>query len=182
LEAAFRPDVVGGPFQAIVAKNGLPNGPLPTLVLKVRGDSGNLQIEQFDKSNVLKDVQSTAALSPGQWYAAAAVNDGTTMSLYLRGQSDPDYVLQGSVAVNGALYQGTADDWDKPWSIGRTVFGGSGDGNPADWFDGIIDEVRLTNRALSTSEFLFQPVPEPQTIALIVIGIAGWVAARRRGH
>jgi hypothetical protein len=177
LEAAFRPDSVnfpGGPFQAIVAKNGVPSGSLPTLALKVRGDNGRLQIEEYDKSGTLKDVQSTAALSAGQWYAAAVVNDGSTLSLFLRSESDLDYVLQGSVAVNGALYQG-ADDWDRPWSIGRSVFGGGlgDDGGPADWFDGIIDEVRLTNQVLSPSEFLFLPVPEPGALLLAGVGICG---------
>ena len=51
--------------------------------------------------------------------------------------------------MSGALYQGTADDWDHAWSIGRSVFGGGGDGTPADWFGGIIDEVRLSNRVLA---------------------------------
>lgn len=177
IEAAFRPNAVDA-FQAIVAKNGLPGGSLPTLALKVRGDNGNLHVEQYDKAGSLVGVQSTSSLTSGQWYAAAAVNDGTNLSLYLLGESNTDYVFQGSTPVNGALYQGTADDWDKPWSIGRAVFGGSGDGNPADWFNGIIDEVRLTNRALDTSEFLFKPVPEPQTFALAAVALVGLTGGR----
>lgn len=183
LEAAFKPDLVGGPFQAIVAKNGLPpaSGGLPTLVLKVRGDNGNLQVEQFDKAGAQKSVQSSSPLTAGEWYAAAAVNDGTNLSLYLRRQSDIDYVLQGTIPVSGALYQGTADDWDMPWSIGRAIFGGSGDGNPADWFDGLIDEARLTNRALTPTEFLFAPVPEPASLAIVGLAFGGF-AARFRGR
>src|SRR5262249_22077112 len=45
------------------------------------------------------------------------------------------------------------DDWDKTWSIGRGFYNTS----PADWFNGVIDEVRLTNSALSPNDFLFSP-------------------------
>ena len=58
--------------------------------------------------------------------------------------------------TGGALYQGddpNNPDWDRPWTIGRGEFGGG----PADFFDGIIDEVRLSNTALSPSQFLFAP-------------------------
>src|SRR5690606_32044597 len=85
IEAAFRPDTVGGgAYQGIIAKEGsAPGTMLPTLTMKVRGDNSNLQFEQFDLTGVARQVQSTAPLVAGEWYAAAAVNDGTTLSLYL---------------------------------------------------------------------------------------------------
>jgi len=177
LEAAFRPDIVGGgSYMGIVSKEGMPpQGPEPTLALKVRGDSGNLQIELIDQEGTRRDVQSTAPLTAGQWYAAAAVNDGSTLSLYLNDGSG--YVLQGSTSVSGALYQGgTENSWDRNWTIGRAAYN---DG-PADWFDGIIDEVRLSNSALAPSEFLF--VPEPSTVALAILALIGGMglAIRRR--
>jgi hypothetical protein len=175
LEAAFRPDVVGGPFQGIVAKEGQPNGPLPTLALKVRGDSGNLQIEQFDQTGTARSVESASPLVAGNWYAAAVVNDGQSLSLYLN--DGAGYVLQGSTAVSGALYQGAGNDnWDHAWTIGRAAFNGS----PADWFDGIVDEVRLTNRVLGTNEFLFAPIPEPSSAVLIAAALAGFALRARR--
>ena len=183
VEAAFQPGTVSfpnGPFQAIVAKDGLPAGTLPTFTLKVRGDDGTLQVEQYDGAGTLKNVKSTAPLAAGTWYAAAAVNDGTTLSLYLRSGSDSDYVFEGSTPVSGDLYQGTADDWDHAWSIGRSVFGGGGDGTPADWFGGIIDEVRLSNRAVAPSEFLFAPVPEPSCVALLACAFVGLAIGGRR--
>jgi hypothetical protein len=75
------------------------------------------------------------------------------------------YQLEGNVPVDGALFQGLDRDnadWDYNWSVGRAVFGGvNGDGTPnkggapADWFNGLIDEVRLTKSALTPAQFLF---------------------------
>jgi Concanavalin A-like lectin/glucanases superfamily len=170
VEAAFRPNSVVA-FQAIVGKEGRPalgklGGTFPenlqTFVLKVRGDDSKLQVEQWDGGAVTSaadnpQVSSLAALQPEKWYYAAAVSTATTLSLYLRSETDPGYTLQGSIALTGgALYQGddpNNPDWDRPWTIGRGEFGGG----PADFFDGIIDEVRLSNTALSPSQFLFAP-------------------------
>jgi hypothetical protein len=70
------------------------------------------------------------------------------------------YQLQGQIPLTGgALYQGddpNNPDWDRPWVVGRAEFGGG----PADWFDGIIDEVRISNTALTPSQFLFAPPAE----------------------
>jgi hypothetical protein len=137
---------------------------LPTLALKVRGDgdpdAGKLSFEQFDGAGNFKSVTSTAALTLGEWYYAAVVNDGSTLSLYLDSGDENGYVLQAQTAVNGALYQGADPEnpsWDHNWTVGR----GQYNGNPTDFFLGMIDEVRLTNTALHPSQFLFAPPSAP---------------------
>jgi hypothetical protein len=169
LEAAFRPGNLGF-FQAIVAKEGRPVGgdtdigKLPTLELKIRGDDNKLQIEQFDGAKALKSVSSINPMNVGQWYYAAVVNDGAQLSLYLDSTDGQGYQLQGAVPVDHALYQGDngygADphpDWSNSWTIGRGQFNGS----PADFYQGVIDEVRLSNTALSPTNFLFAPAVDP---------------------
>lgn len=134
---------------------------LPTLALKTRGalvegdpDAGKLAIELFDGAGQAKSIMSAAPIEVGQWYYAAVVNDGSTMSLYLDSNDNNGYVLQGQTDVNGALFQGfdpENPDWNYNWTVGR----GQYNGGPADFFLGIIDEVRLSNTALSPSQFLF---------------------------
>jgi hypothetical protein len=181
LEAAFSVFDVSS-FRTIIAKEGLPGtemgsldpvvASLPTMALKVRGpqfegdpDQGKLQIELFDGSGALKSINSGAALQLGEWYYAAVVNDGTTLSLYLDENDGNGYELEGSIPVNGALYQGpnyNNADWDKAWSIGKGVYGYSSqfeNGIPADFFNGLIDEIRLTNEALAVEDFLFYQEP-----------------------
>jgi hypothetical protein len=120
-------------------------------------------------------VESIAPINAGQWYYAAAVDNGSTLSLYL--DSGSGYQLQGSVPITGALFQGVPANplWDASWTVGRGQYGG----NPTDWFDGIIDEVRLTNSALAPSQFEFAPagggasvaVPEPTAAAVIALAL-----------
>jgi hypothetical protein len=184
LEAAFMPRSIDR-YQVIVGKDGKPNPALneQTLALKMRGDTNELQIELIDDSNTLHGVRSNGPLAANQWYYAAVVNTGTSLSLYLDRNDGNGYVLQGTDpnALVGALWQGYAanSSTDKSWTIGR----GMHNDMVTDWFDGVIDEVRLTNRVLSPSEFLFAPIPEPASGLLVLIGVLGvtWrVRSQRR--
>lgn len=173
-------------YAAIVGKEGQPAGsrPVQTFVVKTRGDNSRLQVELYDGNGTEKQVSSTSAVSANQWYYFAAVNNGSTLSLYLNSNNGQGYVLQGSVAVTGALFQGVPANplWDASWTVGRGQYAG----NATDWFDGIIDEVRITNSALAPSQFLFAPagtasavVPEPTAVGLCVVGIVALVGRRR---
>ncbi len=116
------------------------------------------------------------------WYSMAGVSDGSTLSLYLRDidagggwslLASTDLTASGS--TNTALTNGAGDggDWDAGnFSLGRGLYN-SGHGDRA-W--GFIDEVRISDTALDTSEFL-AVVPEPSTVAL---GLLGGLALLRR--
>jgi len=188
VEAAFNTNNPAR-FAAIVGKEGQPAGsrPVQTFVLKTRDDNSALQVELYDGNGVERQVSTNPTTNPlhaGQWYYAAVVDDGSLLSLYL--DSGSGYQLQGSTAVTGALFQGVPSNplWDASWTVGRGQFGG----NPTDWFDGMIDEVRITNSVLTPSQFEFAPagggasafVPEPGTATLFTLAIMSFAANIRK--
>lgn len=110
----------------------------------------------------------------GKWYSMAGVSDGTMLSLYLNDiaggvgyqlVAQTDLTLQGS--SNRALTPGlgSGGDWTAgSFSVGRGLYNG-GHGDRA---YGFIDEVRLSDSALTPDQFLL--VPEPSTMALVLLG------------
>ncbi|MGC3959721.1 MAG: PEP-CTERM sorting domain-containing protein [Verrucomicrobiota bacterium] len=118
------------------------------------------------------------------WYSIAGVSDGSKLSLYLRNlttlsgwnliaQTD----LTGSGSSNTALSAGTGDggDWDAGnFSVGRGLYAG-GHGDRA-W--GYIDEVRISDTALGTADFVM--VPEPTAATLLGLGFGAVAFLRRR--
>jgi hypothetical protein len=159
-------------FQAIVAKEGRPGlgrglgfiENLPTFAVKTRppGDPGDfrqgrLQVEMWDGAGNITDIVSNNTLTTDHWYYFAVVSDGTTLRLYLDSNDGMGYLQQGmDNPISGALYQGPDPQnpsWDNSWTVGRGQFAG----NPSDFFDGRLDEIRITNSALAPSQFLFAP-------------------------
>ncbi|HOQ84658.1 MAG TPA: hypothetical protein PLQ89_02975 [Phycisphaerae bacterium] len=97
----------------------------------------------------------------GRWYHVAAVSNGHLLSLYLNdvaAGTGYQLVAQTNMTLSGspntALTAGTGDggDWDAGnWSVGR----GLHNGNHVDRFYGFIDEVRISDTAMTPSQFLF---------------------------
>ncbi len=162
----------------------LPNNGLAIKYCDVSGywhevTSGTNQVQGFDwGSNPNGDGVP--------WQAAAAVCDGETLSLYykvIEGDgatwsyqfvNQIDLTLSGS--PNTALTPGTGDggDWDAGnFTVGRGLYAG-GHGDRA---YGFIDEVRISDEALSPSQFLF--VPEPGASVLALLSLLGCLRRRR---
>lgn len=81
-----------------------------------------------------QDTRGTAQLATGTWTHVAATWNGTTLTLYINGS------VASSKAVGGTLLNSTG-----PLSIGgNNVWG--------EWFNGLLDEVRVYRRALSAAE------------------------------
>ena len=106
-----------------------------------------------------------------------AVSDGSTLSLYIRdATANGDWVLiaQTDMTLSGspntALTMGTGDggDWNAgDWTVGRGLYNGA----HGDRAKGFIDEVRISDSALTISEFL---LAEPlQTIIFVDDNAAG---------
>ncbi len=131
----------------------------------------------------------------GVWHNIAATSDGDTLSLYLHNGDEYELIAQTDLTASGspntALTDGlngspggadilgdtfwTAGDW----SVGRGMYAGG----HADRAFGFIDEVRLSNIALSPSQFLLSP--EPGSIAIwamlgLALGGVGYFRMRRK--
>ena len=74
----------------------------------------------------------------GTWYKVAFTFDGNWAKMYINGQ------LVGSVAKTDSFTPNTS-----PLLIGKIISPAQGG---EDWFNGVVDEVRIYNRALTTSE------------------------------
>ena len=105
-------------------------------------DSGSdrylrMRIKAGGTTTTLAD--SSVNLSPGQWYLATATYDNASgaMKLYLDGSE----VASGTHAVGGALDTSSA----VPVAIGAN-------GSAERFFDGILDDVRIYDRALGADE------------------------------
>ena len=88
------------------------------------------QVYQGKELNAL----GSSGLPLNAWTFLAATYDGTTLRLYVNGSQVGNIVVGGAIDVsNGALHIG-----------GDSVWG--------EWFQGLIDNVRIYNRPLSGSE------------------------------
>ena len=114
--------------------------------------------------NVNGLVNGVSPINDGEWHHIAFVRDAETdeVKLYI------DYVLDAVDADDTILGSFNTRDI----RIGESNGGG--------WqFGGDIDFVRITSAALDPDRFV-QPIPEPATLALLGIGLAGAALRRRR--
>ena len=81
------------------------------------------------------DLFGNRNVNDGQWHHIAATYDGSTMSIYVDG------TLDASQSASGVINQNTL-----PLDLGANS------GSPGLMFSGLIDEVSLYNRALSSDE------------------------------
>jgi hypothetical protein len=99
-------------------------------------------------------IAAEPVVEANHWYHLAATSDGRTLRLYVDALDGRGYLLRAAedLPEQGSTALGKGEDGAE-WSIGR----GWGGSHPGETFQGLIDEVRISDAALSPAEFLFAP-------------------------
>ncbi|MCP5096231.1 MAG: LamG domain-containing protein, partial [Chloroflexi bacterium] len=106
---------------------------------------GSNQTISFGTSGLSNgDMCSNATFDDGQWHHVVAVYDGSTKSLYVDGALDKSEAVTGSINTN-----------DYPVMIGNNAQ------KMSRYFDGLIDEVRIYDKALSADEITALALASP---------------------
>ena len=130
IEAWVRPTAVGSLWRTVLFKE----QPSSLIYALYAGDgAGRPAADVFTTAD--RGVSGTAITALNAWTHLASTYDGTTLRLYVNGVQAATRAVTGSIkASTGVLRIGGNGTW--------------GD----EWFAGLIDEVRLYNRALSAAE------------------------------
>ncbi len=129
LEAWVRPSVLGG-WRTVLLKE-RPGGLV--YALYSNEDGNRPSVHSFIAASEF-DTRGTAQVAANTWTHIAATYDGLNLRLYINGTQASSRALSGGMSAStGALRIGGNQIWPE-------------------WFSGMIDEVRVYNRALSAVE------------------------------
>lgn len=123
MSAWIKPNVTNVSYQTLVGKE---------LDYKLDLDSGG-KVNFLLGNSWGRNFASDTSLVAGNWYHIVATYDGTNKKMYINGSWDKTVASTGNISGNS--YQ---------FNIGQR--------NSDDYFNGIIDEVRIYNRALTQAE------------------------------
>ena len=176
MEATFKARDIDH-WQVVLGKDGKPGaGAEQTFSFKLAPSAESFGIRCLVIKNDLNfDFIDTVDIMADEWYSIAATYDNSEFKVFLKGESDADYVLQGSLTRTEGIMLGNAS-FGGTWTVGRGMW----DSNPSDFFNGEIDEVRISDTALDPSEFI--AIPEPGTLGLFGLlgGAMLWIRKRSR--
>lgn len=180
VELAFNMHSIGG-FQALLGKDGKPTASvIPPFKVLVRGDDfpnaipNQLFVEWIDGDGDGHFIASGETVAANAWNHMAFVLTASSAELYLANESG-GYRLLASLSGQDFAGPGGEVLINDPtnFSIGRGMF----NNGVADWSNALIEEIRISDAALSASDFLF--VPEPSAVILAATGLA---IVRRQGR
>lgn len=177
IELAFRMHSVGnGARQAVFGKDGKPLGdapgeddsPVPAFKVFIRNDDfpgaipNQIFVEWVDGDGTLNSdvhfLSSGFTTVPDQWYHLAITRTATDAELWIAAETGPYELVD---AISGADFAGPDGRIEvaepAAYSIGRGMF----DNAVADWADALIDEVRISDVALTPDQFLFVAAEDP---------------------
>jgi hypothetical protein len=133
VSAWVRLDSADGAFQTVVSEDGDTNS---AFFLQYSGADQRWAFSYVGARALATDVGKPEV---GRWYHLVGVRDTTasTLTVYVDGKAE------GSTSVLAS-----ADDATGVLAVGRGKFGG----NPVDYLNGSVDDVRVYDRALSAAE------------------------------
>ena len=109
--------------------------------MQIRNDGGLYFIWQIDASNHMTCWTAAGLISIGGWHHIALTQTGTAFAKqYVDGVLYPNTTVETLVDGGGMARESLV-----------TVFGRNGD-DPANYADGILDDMRIYDRVLSAAE------------------------------
>jgi hypothetical protein len=162
VELAFNMHTIGG-YQALFGKDGKPLGDsdVPPLKIMVRGDEfpndipNQLFVEWIDGNGAIHHLAGGETVAAGEWNHVAFTLTATDAQLWVAGETGP-YELKHSIT---GMFDGPTGDVLTLLGTSYTVGRGAWAGNVADWSDALIDEIRVSDDALTPDQFLFETAP-----------------------
>lgn len=143
LEASIKPARLGE-YQTFLAKDAQDKTGDSVLRLGVTPD-GHIEIRYTSLRGEAVSAVSATVTTPGKWYNTAATFDGREARLYIDKLDGKGYELECRVSAKSPALG------KSPWTVGR----GMKAGKPAEQFSGLIDEIRISRKALVPKSFLF---------------------------
>jgi len=167
LEASIRPDEIK---QSVIARKfdnatSSPNVNDDGYWLDLRSD-GKVTFHVGQSGTVFTEVDTGAgSIQTGNWYRVAGVWDGSTAKIF----------LDGTQIGPGASYTGVLNNTEGALGIGGLVRHNNGS-NTGQFFNGLIDEVRISDVALSPNQFLKPPAASG--VVTFQEGVDGYAGTR----
>lgn len=170
IELSFKLNVLDG-WKTLIGRDdwtGIDGDIGPSLQVQNNGIDNAMRIAFATVTDEHYELNTSLYPEAGKWYHMAVVTDGDQMDVYAD-------ALDGAGFQNiGTLLMAEGGDHSlRPtgnWTFGR----GWWNGGFVDHIDGNIDNVRLSDEALTTDQL----IPEPTTLALL--GLGGLMLRRRR--
>jgi Domain of unknown function (DUF4082)/Concanavalin A-like lectin/glucanases superfamily/Fibronectin type III domain/Viral BACON domain/Bacterial Ig domain len=130
MEAWVQPTLLGALWRTVMLKEQAGD-----LIYALYAANGNSRAATHIFTNNDRGINGTTATPLNAWTHLASTYDGTTLRLYVNGTQVATRAINGAIRTStGALRIGGNSIWND------------------EWFAGLIDEVRLYNRALSATE------------------------------
>ena len=151
IEASFRHSYQNRTWEVIVGKDDLNTpGAEEPFWLKFRDTDKKVEVLVVDDAGANQIIPTINPCEPEKWYSIAATFDpvSSNMNLYLKGETDPNYILQGTLSGIPGVSIG---NWGtSSWTVARGMWAGG----LADYINASIDEVRICDEPLAVNQFL----------------------------